>query len=125
MREHAGRFDYVYHSDDRVDVPSDSAFHSVPLGDREARCTLRYVTVPREAAHVFRVASIENPTRSPLLSGPAEVYVGDEYVLTTTLPSVSPKERFKLGLGVEQAIKCARNTTFHEERSGRAVVATA
>jgi hypothetical protein len=30
-----------------------------------------------------------------------------------------------LGLGVEQAIKCARNTTFREERSGRAVVATA
>lgn len=125
VRESAGRFDYIYTSDDRVDVPSDAVFHSVPLGDRTAKCELRYVTVPREAAHVFRVASIENPTREPLLRGPAEIYVGDEFVLTTTLPTVAPKERFRLGLGVEQAIKCARNTTFREERSGRAVVATA
>jgi hypothetical protein len=125
VRESAGRFDYIYTSDDRVDVPSDAVFHSVPLGERTARCELRYVTVPREAAHVFRVASIENPTREPLLRGPAEIYVGDEFVLTTTLPTVAPKERFRLGLGVEQAIKCARNTTFREERSGRAVVATA
>ena len=125
VRESAGRFDYIYTSDDRIDVPSDAVFHSVPLGERTARCELRYVTVPREVAHVFRVASIENPTREPLLQGPAEIYVGDEYVLTTTLPTVAPKERFRLGLGVEQAIKCARNTTFREERSGRAVVATA
>lgn len=125
VRSSAGFFDYVYKTRNRVDIQSDRTYHSVPVDTREAECELRYVAVPREAQHVFREAAIANPHRAPMLSGPAEIYVGDEYVLTTTLPTVAPKERFRLGLGVEQAIKCARNTSYREERSGRAVVATA
>ena len=124
MRRCAGRFDYTYSATHRVDVPSAARFHSVPVDQREARCALRYVCVPREAPHVYRQASIKNPHRSPMLAGPAEIYVGEEYVLTAPLPTVAPKETFRLGLGVEQAIKCARHTSFYEERSGRAVVAT-
>lgn len=124
-RSSAGAWDYAYPSDDRVDVPSDGTFHSIPLGARDAPCALSYVVVPREDQNVFRVAAIENPTRAPLLPGPVEVYVEGEYVLTSDLPSVAPRERFRLGLGVEQAIKCARNTKFREQRSGVAVVAMA
>lgn len=124
-RSSAGHWDYAYSADDRVDVPSDGTFCSVPLGEREAPCSLSYVVVPREDQNVFRMAAIENPTRAPLLPGPVEVYVGGEYVLTSNLPQVAPRERFRLGLGVEQAIKCARNTQFREQRSGAAVVAMA
>jgi hypothetical protein len=73
---------------------------------------------------VFREAEVKNPTEAPLLPGPAEIYVGGDYVLGTTLPVVAPLGKLKLGLGVEQAIKCARNTRFKEERSGDMVVAT-
>jgi hypothetical protein len=125
VRSAAGRFDYAYRADDRVDVPSDLAFHSVPLGTREASCVVTYVVVPRVDTNVFRVASVDNPTDEPLLPGPTEVYVGGEYVLSTELPVVAPKERFELGLGVEQALRCARNTRFREERSGQNVVAMA
>jgi hypothetical protein len=45
-------------------------------------------------------------------------------VLSTTLPAVAPRGEFKLGLGVEQAIRCARNTRFREARSGTKIVAT-
>jgi len=53
-----------------------------------------------------------------------EVYVAGEYVLTTALLSVAPGGDFHLALGVEQAIKLARNTRFEEVRSGDKVVAT-
>jgi len=125
VRQAAGHFDYSYRADDRVDVPSDLAFHSIPLGARQAECDVSYVVVPRVDPLVFRVASIRNPTSAPLLPGPAEVYVGGEYVLSTELPVVAPGQRFKLGLGVEQGIRCARNTTFREERAGKNVVAMA
>ncbi|MEZ4317164.1 MAG: DUF4139 domain-containing protein [Myxococcota bacterium] len=125
VRQAAGQYDYAYRADDRVDVPSDLAFHSVPLGVREAECRVTYVVVPRVDTNVFRVASVHNPTHAPLLPGPAEVYVGGEYVVSTKLPSVAPRERFELGLGVEQALRCARNTRFREERAGKAVVAMA
>lgn len=124
VRQAAGQFDYVYTTRDRVDVPSDGAFHSIPVDEREATCALHYVVVPREDTQVYRVASLENPTTAPLLAGPAELYVADEFILTTQLPTVAPRSSFKLGLGVEQAIKCARNTSFEEKRSGQAVVAT-
>lgn len=124
VRSVAGYFDFVYVADAEVDVPSDATFHSIPLGTRHAKAELKYVVVPREEPHVYRTAHVTNPTDGPLLPGPVEVYVGGEFVLTTVLPTVAAKGEFLLGLGVEQAIKCARNTRFEEKRSGSKVVAT-
>jgi hypothetical protein len=125
VRAVAGHFDYTYRADAAVDVPSDGTFHSVALGDRTAESDVVYVVVPREDPNVFRQASIKNPLAAPLVAGPAEVYVGGEYVLSTQLPTVPARGEFRLGLGVEQAVKCARNTRFKEQRSGTKIVATA
>lgn len=124
VRAEAGWYDYVYPTDATVDVPSDGTWHSVPVNTRTATGDVRYVVVPREDPQVYRVAMVKNPLPSPLLPGPVEVYVAGEYVLTTTLPSVPPGGDFKLSLGVEQAVKVARNTSFSEARSGDKVVAT-
>lgn len=125
VRYAAGHFDYAYPCDAPVDVPSDGAFHAVPVGGRRAESEVLYVVVPREDTSVFREAEVKNPSAAPLLPGPAEIYVAGDYVLGTSLPMVAPRGKVKLGLGVEQAIKCARNTRFHEERSDSKVVATA
>lgn len=124
VRGEAGWYDYVYTTDAAVDVPSDGTFHSVPVNTRRAEADVLYVVVPREDPQVFRQAGVRNPLSSPLLPGPCEVYVGGEYVLTTALPSVAAGADFKLSLGVEQAIRVARNTRFKEQRSGDKVVAT-
>lgn len=115
-------FDHAYEADGVVDVAADGGWHSVPLGDREASASMRYVAVPREELAVYRVAALTNPLRAPMLTGPAEVYVGGEYVLTTTLPDVPAHGEFTLGLGVEQAIKIARNARYNEVRDGKGVV---
>jgi hypothetical protein len=124
VRSAAGAFDYAYVADVAVDVPSDGQFHSVPVSTRTAASEVLYVVVPREDTSVYRQAHVHNPLAAPLLPGPVEVYVGGDYVLGSALPMVAPKGDFELGLGVEQAIKCARNTRFREERSGTKVVAT-
>lgn len=124
VRAAAGFYDYVYRTDAAVDLPSDGTFHSVPVSARTATGEVLYVTVPREDPAVYRQAMVKNPLPSPLLPGPVEVYVAGEYVLTTTLPAVAPGGDFKLSLGVEQAIKVARNTKYREQRSGEKVVAT-
>lgn len=115
-------YDFAYDADGVVDVVADGAWHSVPLGDRDCEASVRYVTVPREELAVYRVAVLQNPLGAPLLQGPAEVYVGGEYVLTTQLPTVAAKGELVLGLGVEQAIKVARNARFKEVREGEGVV---
>ncbi|MDP2339403.1 MAG: DUF4139 domain-containing protein [Deltaproteobacteria bacterium] len=116
-------YDFVYEADGVVDVAGDGGYHSVSLGEREGAASVRYVAVPREELSVYRTAVIQNPLSAPLLSGPAEVYVGGDYVLTTALPTVSLRGELKLGLGVEQAIKIARNARFSETRTGEGVVA--
>jgi len=111
-------FDYAYPAAARVDVPSDSDFHSIPLGDKRTGCEPRYVVVPRESTDVFRTASVENPLEAPLLPGPIDVYLRGDFLLTTRLELTAPRGRFALGLGAEQAIKVARNTRYREESAG-------
>jgi len=111
-------FDYAYPAAARVDVPSDGDFHSIPLADRRTGCEPRYVVVPRESTDVFRTASVENPLEAPLLPGPIDVYLRGDFLLTSRVDFTAPRGRFALGLGVEQAIKVARNTRFREEAAG-------
>lgn len=123
VRKVAGSFDYAYSADGRVDVSSDGQFHSVALTRNSTDINLRYVVVPREDTNVFRIAQLKNPLSAPLLAGPVDVYVDGEYLLSTKITTVPPKGHMELGLGVEQAIKVARNTAYQEARSGETLVA--
>ncbi|OYQ61832.1 hypothetical protein B9G53_24890 [Pseudanabaena sp. SR411] len=123
VRQMAGAFDFAYLGNGRVDIPSDGQFHSVALLEENAEIDMRYVVVPREDTNVFRIAQLRNPLRSPLLSGSTDVYVDGEYILSTRINTVPPKGQMELGLGVEQSIKVARNTSFKEVRSGMSLVA--
>lgn len=122
VREVAGSFDYAYNADGRVDVPSDMQFHSVALTSQSTKVDMRYIVVPREDTNVFRIAQLYNPLQAPLLSGAVDVYVNGEYILSTNIPTVPPKGQMELGLGVEQAIKVARNVTYQEVRSSQSLV---
>ena len=99
-------------------MPSDGQFHSLPLFIRDTDIALKYVVVPRVTSDAFRMITFKNPMEAPLLAGPADVTVGDQYLLTTRLSTFPPKGRVELGLGVEQGIKVARNTSFDETESG-------
>jgi hypothetical protein len=123
VRQMAGAFDFAYLGSGRIDIPSDGQFHSVALLEENAEIDMRYVVVPREDTNVFRIAQLRNPLRSPLLSGSTDVYVDGEYILSTRINTVPPKGQMELGLGVEQSIKVARNTSFKEVRSGMSLVA--
>jgi hypothetical protein len=122
VRQVAGSFDYAYPGNGRIDVASDGEFHSVALTGNNTEMEIYYVTVPREAAHVFRMAKLRNPLPSPLLTGPTDVYLDGEYLLSTQIKTVPPQGEMDLGLGVEESIKVARNTTYKENRGGNLLV---
>jgi hypothetical protein len=58
------------------------------------------------------------PIDAALLRGPIDVYQRGTYLMTSRLPPTAPRGKVRLGLGVEQAIKVARNTTFAEKATG-------
>ena len=76
------------------------------------------MSVPRETQDVFRIVALRNPLAAPILPGPADVYVDGRFLLTSDLELVPQGGRIELGLGVEQAIKIARNVRFEEDTSG-------
>lgn len=112
------RYDYAYATETPADVPSDGAFHSIALAEKQANTRLRYVVVPRESTDVFRTAELANPLRAPILDGPVDVYLGEDFLLTSELLFTPPGGTVRMGLGVEQAIKVTRNTGYREETSG-------
>ena len=116
--EVTGDFDYAYEARTAVSVPSDGAFHVITVATHRAEAVLRYVTVPREEPDVFRVLELSSPLDAALLRGPVDVYQGGAYMMTSLVPPTPPRGKVKLGLGVEQGIKVARNTSFKEESTG-------
>ena len=111
-------FVYIYDGEALVDIPSDNTFHSVSMLKTVIQTVLSYVSVPRVTEEVFRIATFKNTLSKPLPSGPCDVSVGSDYLLVTVLDTVAPGSNIELGLGVEQAVKIIRNTTYSENEEG-------
>ncbi|HET9953210.1 MAG TPA: DUF4139 domain-containing protein [Polyangiaceae bacterium] len=111
-------FPALYAAEQPVDVTSDDEFHTVEVCRCAMQAALEYVAVPREAPHVFRQVTGVNPLPGPLLEGPIDVYMDGQYAMSSRLRTTPPGGKIQLGLGVEQRIKVARNTTYTEETGG-------
>lgn len=114
----SGHYDHRYDAEGPVDVPSDGELHDVPLLAHEAPVKTRLVAVPRESDLAVRVAKLRNPLEAPLLAGPAEVYLGDEFLVSTPLRTVPTAGELEIGLGIEPGLKVARNTFYEEVSTG-------
>jgi uncharacterized protein (TIGR02231 family) len=114
----AHTYDYAFATDGAVDVASDGAWHSLALTARSGSARVRHVAVPREQPDVFRVATLTNPLDGPLLPGPIDVYDGGQFLVTSRVDYTPPGGKVSVGLGVDAAVKVARNTEFHEETAG-------
>ncbi|NVB37462.1 mucoidy inhibitor MuiA family protein [Pseudenhygromyxa sp. WMMC2535] len=111
-------FDYAFAANDPIDLDNDVSFRTLTIDARGAACEAHYIAIPRETQDVFRVVGLQNPLAAPLLPGPVDVYIDGRFTLTTDLELVPADGRIELGLGVEQAIKIARNVRFNEDSSG-------
>lgn len=117
-RQSAQRFDARYDVERRADVPSDGAWHLVPVLTAPVGLTPEYVCVPSMEPRAFRTVKVENRTPHALLAGPVDVTLGEEFLMTSPLPTLPPGATQRLGLGVEEAIKVSRNTRYDEANGG-------
>jgi len=117
-RQSTPHFDYRYDVETRIDVPSDSVWHTVPVFSAPVGLTAEYLCVPSMEPQVFRTVKVENRTPHALLAGPVDVTLGDEFLMTSPLPTLAPGATQRLGLGVEESIKVSRNTRYDEASGG-------
>ncbi|MDC0707542.1 DUF4139 domain-containing protein [Stigmatella sp. ncwal1] len=117
-RQSTPHFDYRYDVEARVEVPSDGAWHTVSVFSAPVGLIAEYLCVPSLEPQVFRSVKVENRTPHALLAGPVDVTLGDEFLMTSPLPTLAPGATQRLGLGVEESIKVSRNTRFDEASGG-------
>lgn len=113
-----GSFDYRYDTDGLADVPSDGMLHRITAATSASKSQLTWQIVPREDTSVYRVAELENPHASPLLTGPVEVYANGGLITTTTIERVASGGSMSVGLGIDERIRAARNARIDEESAG-------
>ena len=116
--ETRGKFDHRYDAEGKADVPSSGLPHRVTIGSAEGEARPRFVAVPREAAEVYREAEIPNPFAAPLHSGPVEVFVDGALLATSSVDFVDRGGLLRLGLGVEERLRVARNARVEEGSAG-------
>jgi hypothetical protein len=64
------------------------------------------------------MAAIANPFVGPLLPGPIDVYDRGQFLVTSEVDYTPPGATVEIGLGVDAAVKIARNTEYREEATG-------
>lgn len=113
-----GQFDYRYDSEGVVRIPSDGKTHRVVLRSVDCAPSLRLLSVPRERPEVYREAEFKNPLSAPLLSGPVDVYVEGSLLTTAHVGSIDRGGALRVGMGVEERVRVARNVRSDEETAG-------
>lgn len=113
-----GHYDHRWDASAHAHVPSDARAHRLRIESFAARPRFRFWAVPLEVAEVFREASLDNPTPGPLLRGPVDVYVDGSLLTTAPLPHVDRGGVLRVGLGVEERLRIARNVRVAEDSAG-------
>jgi hypothetical protein len=113
------RFDYRFEARAPADVPSTGTWVGVAVADCDLELRPRYVCVPAVESRVYRTLELHNRTATALLPGPVDVVREGQFLLTTQLPPIPPgADGRRIGLGVEESIKVARNTRYNETTAG-------
>lgn len=117
-RESAGSFDHRFDAVARADIPSDGTWHTVTVGEIPVGLRTEYLCVPSVEQTVYATLVLSNSTDQALLAGPVEVTAGNDFLLTTALPTLAPGGECRVGLGPAQGVRVTRRTNLHESTSG-------
>lgn len=91
-----------------VDIPSDNSPHKTTIAKDQIPCEFDYVSAPALEENAHLRATVTNTTERVLLKGDASIFLGSEYVGTTTIKMTAPSEQFRIFLGIDDAIKIKR-----------------
>ena len=89
-------------------VPADGGPHKTTVARFALDAALDHLAVPALAAEAYLRATVTNTSSLLLLSGPARVFHGPQFVGETSLETVAAGEEFELQLGVDDQIRVER-----------------
>jgi uncharacterized protein (TIGR02231 family) len=93
------------------DIPSDNTPHKTTIARDDLPCSFDYVTAPILEENAHMRGTIVNTGERFLLPGEASIFLGSDYVGTTSMEMTAPGEKFKVFLGIDDSIKVKRKLT--------------
>lgn len=97
-----------------VAVPADGAPHKVAVARFELVPELDYVAAPKLVEAVHRRAQVANDSPYTLLPGPANLFVGQEFIGSTKLELTAPQGEVELYLGTDDRVRVERELVRRE-----------
>lgn len=97
-----------------TDIPSDGSPHKTTISQFQLEPELDYLAVPKHTNAVYRRATVNNTGPSPLLAGPATLFVEDEFIGRTELEYTPAGGEIELLLGVEERLTVERELDRRE-----------
>lgn len=95
----------------RVTVPTDSDRSTrTRVASIQPQATFVYAAQPLLTDAVYLRGTLVNASPYQLVPGPAQVFMGEDYVGPTRLGSVAPQGQFDLFFGVDRALRATRET---------------
>ena len=89
-------------------IPSDGSPHKSTMQTFRLKPKMDYLVVPKHTDAVFRRATVDNDSATPLLPGSANLFVGDEFIGRTKIEFTPVQGKLELLLGVEDQITVER-----------------
>jgi uncharacterized protein (TIGR02231 family) len=90
---------------DPISIPSDGAEHKATVAVANLDANMEYVAVPKLSTAAFLRAKGLNGTGAPLLPGKVNVFLDNQFVATTSMPTVVTGDSIELAVGTNDAIQ--------------------
>jgi len=89
-------------------ILSDNEPQKVRIGTPKLAAVLQYESTPSLLAAAFLSAHVTNTSDLPLLAGPMNTFLDDDFIATSSLKTVMPQEKFALNLGADEGLAIKR-----------------
>lgn len=97
-----------YQLEGRTSLPSRSDRQLIQIARLPLRGDFYRLATPVLTGYVYEEAKLVNSSRYVLLAGPASTFLGEEYVGSGQVPTVSAGEDFTVGLGIDASLRTSR-----------------
>ncbi|MFP2911315.1 DUF4139 domain-containing protein [Pyxidicoccus sp. 3LFB2] len=114
----AGGYDLAFTAPRLETVRSGPSERTVPLLIESWPVQVERHVFPALATDAFLVAQLKSPSRGVLPGGEASLFVGADPAGSANLKLVVPNEPFTLPLGVDPAVRTARNVRILQSKEG-------
>lgn len=114
----SGGFDYRYHPKSKETILSDNSFNKILISTENLNSELQYETSPLSQKSVFLSSTSLSRSKEPLLAGPLDLFVKEDFLGTSALNMTSKGEELKFDLGPDNNIEVDRRETRFREKKG-------